>query len=103
MADKVGENGFHTVEVTSHSDDLQGDDVTIHYIQGDKKIKGDTRLGVSAGGQMQFTTDFEGKSITPGIWEYEFTHEDGVVTRQVGIEGESSNTRHVQVTDADTI
>jgi hypothetical protein len=103
MVDTVGEHGFHTLEVKSQSDDLKGDDVTVHYVRGDTKIAGNTQLGVEEGATMIFVTDFEDKQIGPGLWRFEFTRSDSGVTRQVGIEGESRNQRVVQVTDAETI
>jgi len=103
MADTVGENGFHSIEVESQSDDLKGDDVTVRYVRGDTKIAGNTQIGVEEGATMIFVTNFEDKQIGPGLWRFEFTRDDSGVTRQVGIEGESRNQRAVQVTDADTI
>lgn len=103
MAETVGENGFHSIEVESQSDDLKGDDVTVRYVRGGTKVAGDTQLGVEKGATMIFVTDFEDKQIGPGLWRFEFTRDDSGTTRQVGIDGESRNQRAVQVTDAQTI
>ena len=103
MANTVGENGFHIIEIESRSNDLKGDDITVRYVRGDTKIVGDTQVGVEKGQTMTFTTDFADKQIDPGLWRFEFTRSDSGVTRQVGIEGESRNQRAVQVTDAESI
>jgi len=103
MADTVGENGLHVIEVESQSSDLKGSDVTVHYVRGDMGVMGDTQPGVEEGATMVFVTDFEDKQIDPGLWRFEFTRDDSGVTRQVGIEGERGNQKTVQVTDAGTI
>ena len=103
MADTVGENGLHVIEVESQSSDLKGDDVTVHYVRGDMRVMGDTQPGVVEGATMVFVTDFEDKQISPGLWQFEFTRDDAGVTRQVGIDGERGNRGTVQVTDAGTL
>lgn len=96
----VGEKGQHRLEVTSKSDDIKGDDITVTYSRGSETIDGDTVVGVQEGGTMQFNTDFDSKSIDPGVWQIEFTRDDSGVTRQVAVNGEGDNKFEVQVTDA---
>ena len=103
MADTVGENGLHVIEVESQSSDLKGSDVTVHYVRADMRVTGNAQPGVGKGSTMVFVTDFEDKQISPGLWRFEFTRDDSGVTRQVSIEGERGNQKTVQITDAGTI
>ena len=103
MADAVGENGLHIIEVESQSNDLEGDEITVHYVRGDTRIAGDTQVGVAEGAIMTFTTDFADKQISPGVWRFEFTRSDSGTRRQVGIGTGSRNERKVKVTDAASI
>jgi len=103
MAAKVGENGFHKIELTSESDEIQGDTLTVYYSNGDRVIEGASDIGAQKGGEMVFATDFEDKDITPGIWVWEVLRDAGGTIRQVAIKGERGNQGSVQVTNSEQI
>jgi len=100
MSATVGEDGVHKVELTSESDEIKGDELTIYYERGDQIIQGGASIGVESGSVMIFTTDFEDATgIGPGIWEWEVIRDTGGTLRQVDIKEQSDNRGTVRVTD----